>query len=204
MLGNTYLKYIARDEDIPLVRFGFPILDRVGHSYFPTVGYRGGLRLLEKILDALLDRLDRDAPEEILQERFQVPLKQMGLPVSLRETDRFFNALEDLSGHPAPTRHVLEQGRLLDAMVDGHKYVFDKKAVVYGDEDLAVGLTAFLLEIGGKPVLCATGGGAAALRKPSPQSAGSCSPTPLSCGKGWTFMTSMTSPQRPRPWPRIC
>jgi len=64
LMGNTYLKYIARDEDIPLVRFGFPILDRVGHSYFPTVGYRGGLRLLEKILDALLDRLDRDAPEE--------------------------------------------------------------------------------------------------------------------------------------------
>lgn len=64
LIGNTYLKYIARDEDIPFVRFGFPILDRVGHSYFPTVGYRGGMRFLEKILDALLDRLDRDAPEE--------------------------------------------------------------------------------------------------------------------------------------------
>jgi nitrogenase molybdenum-iron protein beta chain len=64
LMGNTYMKYIARDEDVPLVRFGFPILDRVGHSYFPTVGYRGGLRLLEKILDALLDRQDRDAPEE--------------------------------------------------------------------------------------------------------------------------------------------
>ena len=64
LMGNTYMKYIARDEDIPLVRFGFPILDRIGHSYFPTVGYRGGLRLLEKILDALLDRQDRDALEE--------------------------------------------------------------------------------------------------------------------------------------------
>lgn len=42
LMGNTYLKYVARDEDIPLVRFGFPILDRIGHSYFPTVGYRGG------------------------------------------------------------------------------------------------------------------------------------------------------------------
>ncbi len=64
IMGNTYLKYIARDEDIPFVRFGFPILDRIGHSYFPTVGYRGGIRLLEKILDALMDRQDRDAPEE--------------------------------------------------------------------------------------------------------------------------------------------
>jgi nitrogenase molybdenum-iron protein beta chain len=64
LIGNTYMKYIGRDEDIPLVRFGFPILDRIGHTYFPTVGYRGGLRLLEKILDALLDRQDRDALEE--------------------------------------------------------------------------------------------------------------------------------------------
>jgi nitrogenase molybdenum-iron protein beta chain len=64
LIGNTYLKYIARDEDIPLVRHGFPILDRPGHQYFPSVGYKGGLRLLEKIIAALLDRKDRDDPEE--------------------------------------------------------------------------------------------------------------------------------------------
>ena len=64
LIGNTYLKYIARDEDIPLVRWGFPILDRVGHQYFPTVGYKGALRLLEKILNAILDRKDRDDPEQ--------------------------------------------------------------------------------------------------------------------------------------------
>ncbi|MBU4377528.1 MAG: nitrogenase molybdenum-iron protein subunit beta, partial [Proteobacteria bacterium] len=45
LIGNSYGKYIARDEDIPLLRWGFPILDRQGHQYFPTVGYRGGLRL---------------------------------------------------------------------------------------------------------------------------------------------------------------
>ncbi|THB79606.1 MAG: nitrogenase molybdenum-iron protein subunit beta [Desulfobacteraceae bacterium] len=64
LIANTYGKYMARDDDIPFVRYGFPILDRVGHSYFPTVCYTGGIRLLEKILDAILERLDRDAPEE--------------------------------------------------------------------------------------------------------------------------------------------
>jgi nitrogenase molybdenum-iron protein beta chain len=64
LIGNTYGKYIARDEDIPFVRFGFPIIDRVGHSYFPTVGYMGGMRLAEKILSALMDRQDKNAPEE--------------------------------------------------------------------------------------------------------------------------------------------
>ncbi len=63
LIGNTYVKYIAKDEDIPYVRHGFPILDRVGHSYFPTVGYQGSLHLLVKILDALLERKDRDADD---------------------------------------------------------------------------------------------------------------------------------------------
>ncbi|HEY5621475.1 MAG TPA: nitrogenase component 1, partial [Pontiella sp.] len=63
LLGNTYGKYIARDDDIPFVRFGFPILDRIGHSYFPTVGYTGGIRLLEQMLGVLMDKIDRDAPE---------------------------------------------------------------------------------------------------------------------------------------------
>lgn len=64
LIGNTYGKYIARDEDIPFLRYGFPILDRVGHSYFPSVGYKGAMRLVEKILGLLMDRQDRDAPEE--------------------------------------------------------------------------------------------------------------------------------------------
>ena len=64
LLGNTYGKYIARDEDIPFVRMGFPILDRIGHSYFPITGYTGAMRMLEKILGVLMDRQDRDSLEE--------------------------------------------------------------------------------------------------------------------------------------------
>jgi nitrogenase molybdenum-iron protein beta chain len=64
IIGNTYCKYIARDEDIPFLRFGFPILDRVGHQYFPSVGYKGGLHMLTRILDLLLTRTDRDETEE--------------------------------------------------------------------------------------------------------------------------------------------
>jgi len=63
LIGNTYGKYIARDEDIPFVRYGFPIIDRIGHSYFPTVGYTGGIRLVEKMLGVIMDKIDRDAPE---------------------------------------------------------------------------------------------------------------------------------------------
>jgi len=64
IIGNTYGKYIARDENIPFVRMGVPIIDRIGHSYFPTIGYQGGIRILEKILGVLMDKLDATAPEE--------------------------------------------------------------------------------------------------------------------------------------------
>jgi nitrogenase molybdenum-iron protein beta chain len=67
LIGNTYGKYIARAEDVPLVRFGWPIIDRVGHTLFPSVGYVGAMRLLERMLDALLERRDRDAPEHAFE-----------------------------------------------------------------------------------------------------------------------------------------
>jgi len=64
IIGNTYGKYISRDEGIPFVRMGFPIIDRIGHSYFPTIGYQGGIRILEKILGVLMDKQDATTPEE--------------------------------------------------------------------------------------------------------------------------------------------
>jgi nitrogenase molybdenum-iron protein beta chain len=64
LIGTSYGKYIARAEDIPFVRFGFPILDRAVHPLMPVVGYRGCLRLIEQISNALLDRRDRDCRDE--------------------------------------------------------------------------------------------------------------------------------------------
>ncbi len=64
LIGNTYGKYIARAEDIPFVRIGFPVLDRSVHSYLPVVGYKGAMRVIEMISNALLERQDRDASDE--------------------------------------------------------------------------------------------------------------------------------------------
>jgi nitrogenase molybdenum-iron protein NifN len=94
----------------------------------------------------------------VLEQRFRVPGYPLGLPIGLRETDAFFNRLEDLAGRITPEKHTAERGRLIDAYVDGHKYIFNKRAVVFGEEDLVVGLVSFLAEIGVKPVLCASGG----------------------------------------------
>jgi len=82
----------------------------------------------------------------------------LGTPIGIGETDAFFAALSTLSGRPTPQKHVLERGRLVDSYIDCHKYIFGKKAIIYGEEDMVVGLAAFLAEIGVVPVLCASGG----------------------------------------------
>ncbi len=64
LLGTTYGKQIARAENIPFVRAGFPVLDRYAHSYFPIVGYKGAMRLVEMIADALMDRQDKECSDE--------------------------------------------------------------------------------------------------------------------------------------------
>jgi nitrogenase molybdenum-iron protein beta chain len=64
MIGSTYGKQIARAEDIPFIRAGFPVIDRYGGPLQPIVGYNGGAYLVEKIVNALLDRFDRDVADE--------------------------------------------------------------------------------------------------------------------------------------------
>ncbi len=92
-----------------------------------------------------------------LAGKFGVTRVALGLPIGLRETDRFFAALEQLTGRTLPTAIDEERGRLVDSLVDGHKYVFGKRAAIFGDPDLVIGMASFLSEIGVQPVLCATG-----------------------------------------------
>lgn len=57
-----------------------------------------------------------------------------------------------------PEKYEDERRRLVDAYADGHKYIFGRKAMLYGEEDLVISMAAFLREIGVVPVLCASGG----------------------------------------------
>ena len=95
---------------------------------------------------------------ELLARRFHLPRHTLGMPMGIRETDALFAVLADLSGKEIPMALAAERGRLIDSLVDGHKYLFGKRAVVYGEEDLVIGLSSFLAEIGIIPVLCASGG----------------------------------------------
>ncbi|MBU4547782.1 MAG: nitrogenase molybdenum-iron protein subunit beta, partial [Euryarchaeota archaeon] len=55
IIGHSDGRLIAQDLDIPLVRVGFPVYDRVGYHRVPIVGYRGGINLLDRITNTVLE-----------------------------------------------------------------------------------------------------------------------------------------------------
>ncbi|MCH5376485.1 MAG: nitrogenase [Planctomycetes bacterium] len=99
-----------------------------------------------------------------LSATFGIASHRLPPPIGVAATDAWFGVLEALRGAEMPARHRQERGRLIDSFVDGHKYVFGRRAVVYGEEDLVVGIASLLAEIGVIPVLCASGGESGRLR----------------------------------------
>ncbi len=59
LMGSSYAKYLWRDTGTPLIRYGFPILDRHHMHRYATIGYQGGLNILNWIVNTVLDELDR-------------------------------------------------------------------------------------------------------------------------------------------------
>ncbi|MFZ5832099.1 MAG: nitrogenase component 1 [Planctomycetota bacterium] len=104
-------------------------------------------------------------PAALLTARFGVERATLPLPIGVRLSDGFFERLEHYSGRATPAEHAAERGRLIDCYVDAHKYIFGKRAVIYGEQDLVVSLAAFLSEIGITPVLCGSGAETGRLRE---------------------------------------
>lgn len=83
-----------------------------------------------------------------LEESRGVPRVSLGLPVGLTATDAFIDAVSGLSGRSPPRSMRAERARLLDSYADAHKHVFGKRALLYGDPDIAKAIALFLEEIG--------------------------------------------------------
>ena len=99
----------------------------------------------------------RDSAGKFLESVFGVKRYGLGLPVGIDLTDDFFNSLKIISGRKIPDKYIAQRGRLVDAYRDAHKYLFGKRAVVFGEEDMVVSIARFLCEIGVIPVLCSSG-----------------------------------------------
>jgi nitrogenase molybdenum-iron protein beta chain len=73
-------------------------------------------------------------------------------PVGVKGTDRFLMEIARLTGKTIPEALFKERGRLVDAIADSQAHIHGKKFALYGDPDLCLGLTEFLLELGAEPV----------------------------------------------------
>jgi len=101
---------------------------------------------------------DEQSAARLLEGRFGVPYFNATIPIGIRQTDFFFGLLEKITKSSIPEKYNAERGRLVDSYVDAHKYLFGKKAVIYGEEDIVIAMASFLGEIGVETVLCVSGG----------------------------------------------
>ena len=152
-LTATVLPDFSETLDGPALR-DYPLIPK-GGTKIGDIRAMGGAKATVEFGHTMPEQLSGG---KYLEKAYGVDLHRLGMPVGIRETDRFFEVLRELSGNPIPEKYAMARGRLVDSLVDGHKYVFGKRAVVYGEEDLVIGLTSFLAEIGVQPVLCASGG----------------------------------------------
>jgi nitrogenase molybdenum-iron protein beta chain len=81
-------------------------------------------------------------------------------PMGVAGTDNLLMEISRLTGKPIPESLEKERGRLMDAIADSSSHIHGKKFALYGDPDLMLGMTAFLLELGAEPVhVLSTNGG---------------------------------------------
>jgi len=99
----------------------------------------------------LKDKNAMQTAGEWLESSFYITNHQMPLPIGIEASDKLVEVLESLSGQKLPEKHVKERGRLVDAYVDAHKYVFGKKALLYGEEDFVMAMADWCREIGVEP-----------------------------------------------------
>lgn len=59
IIGNSHAKFLWRDTKTPLIRFGFPVFDRHHLHRYATIGYAGGINLLNWVVNTILDEIDR-------------------------------------------------------------------------------------------------------------------------------------------------
>jgi len=56
MIGHSDGRLFAKQLDIPLIRVGYPVYDRVGYHRIPIVGYNGSVNLIDRITNTVFEK----------------------------------------------------------------------------------------------------------------------------------------------------
>ncbi|TDX52703.1 nitrogenase component 1 [Orenia marismortui] len=97
------------------------------------------------------------SPGKFLEDQFGVPVYRVPLPIGLANVDKFINLLVEITGRKTNAKLTKDRGRMLDAMVDSHKYNAQGRAAIFGQPELVYTIATLCLENGIFPALLATG-----------------------------------------------
>ena len=100
---------------------------------------------------------DSVSPGKYLEDEFGIPLYNIPIPMGLENTDTFVQTLKEITGKKTPESLYFERGRLLDCMIDSHKYNFQGRSAVFGEPELVYAMARTCAENGVFPVVAATG-----------------------------------------------
>jgi nitrogenase cofactor biosynthesis protein NifB len=76
MIGNSDGRRIEEELNLPLIRRGFPIHDRVGGQRLRMLGYEGSLTLLDEIANAVMSKKERNFRKDLYQEYYKEESKE--------------------------------------------------------------------------------------------------------------------------------
>jgi len=100
---------------------------------------------------------DELSPGKYLADAYGVPLYNLPIPIGIENTDLLMNKLSEITGKPCPDNIKDERGRLLDTMIDSHKYNFQGRSVVFGEPELVYAVAKTCFENGVYPLVIASG-----------------------------------------------
>lgn len=67
LIGNSYGARIAEAENIPILRMGFPVYDRLGAQRISILGYKAGIRMVDTITNVVLENYYDESGHEIME-----------------------------------------------------------------------------------------------------------------------------------------
>ncbi|MFW6022229.1 MAG: nitrogenase component 1 [Halanaerobiaceae bacterium] len=97
------------------------------------------------------------SPGKYLEDRYGVPLYSLPVPIGLENTNILIETLAILSKNEPVCRLNAAKGRMLDGMIDSHKYNAEGRAAIFGQPELVYSVSKLCLENGIIPAVIATG-----------------------------------------------
>lgn len=146
MLAETgveaiYLTDISQTLNAPL---------RLPKPHFP----KGGTKVEEiagcanSLGTIVLCRHEGSGAANYLKEKFGVPSCAGEIPIGIKNTEAFLQNVSTLTGKDMPDSLLDERDLLVDAMIDSHQHIFGKRAAIFGDPDIVLGIARFAYELG--------------------------------------------------------